>query len=132
MELPALWASLVAQLVKNLPAMQETQVRFLGWEDPLEKGMTIHSSILIGKIPWTEEPAGYSPRGRKNQTQFSDKTATTVLGPLNSDLHLELLMLLSPADLDSITHWFSWFFSVQSSRPKDLVLSLRGHMSHFL
>ena len=39
-------ASLVAQLVKNLPAMQETQVQFLGWEDPLEKGMAIHSSIL--------------------------------------------------------------------------------------
>ena len=49
-------ASLVAQMVKNLPAMQETCVQSLGWEDPLEKGMIIHSSILAWKIPWTEEP----------------------------------------------------------------------------
>ena len=47
-----LWASLVAQMVKNLPAMQETQVRSLGWEDPLKKGMAIHSSILLAwRIP---------------------------------------------------------------------------------
>ena len=50
------WASLVAQTVKNPPAMQETWVRSLGWEDPLEKGMATHSSILAWKIPWTKEP----------------------------------------------------------------------------
>ena len=44
-------ASLVTQLVKNLPAMQETQVRFLGWEDPLEEGMATHSSVLAWRIP---------------------------------------------------------------------------------
>ena len=49
-------ASLVAQLVKNLPAMQETLVRFLGREDPLEKEMATHSGILAWRIPWTEEP----------------------------------------------------------------------------
>ena len=48
--------SLVAQMVKRLPAMQETGVRFLGWEDPLEKEMAIHSSTLAWKIPWMEEP----------------------------------------------------------------------------
>ena len=48
--------SLIAQLVKNLPAVWETWVRFLGQEDPLEKEMAIHSSILAWKIPWTEEP----------------------------------------------------------------------------
>ena len=48
--------SLVAQMVKCLPAMRETQVRFLGREDPLEKEMAIHSSTLAWKIPWTEEP----------------------------------------------------------------------------
>ena len=53
-----LGASLVAQLVKNLPTMQETWVRFLGQEDPLEKEMTTHSSILAWRIPWTEEPGG--------------------------------------------------------------------------
>ena len=49
-------ASLVAQSVKNLPAMQETQVQFLGQEDPLEKEMATHSSIIDWRIPWTEEP----------------------------------------------------------------------------
>ena len=52
----------VAQTVKTLPAMQETQVRSLGWEDPWEKQMAIRSSILAWKIPWTE---GYSPWGHK-------------------------------------------------------------------
>ena len=47
------WASLVAQLVKNLPAMQKTWVQSLGWEDPLEKGRASHSSILAWRIPWT-------------------------------------------------------------------------------
>ena len=46
----------MAQLVKNPPAMQKTQVQSLGWEDPLEKGITIHSNILVWRIPWTEEP----------------------------------------------------------------------------
>ena len=50
------WASLVAQLAKSPPAMQETWVPFLCWEDPLEKGMATHSSILAWEIPWTEEP----------------------------------------------------------------------------
>ena len=48
-------ASLVAQMVKNLPAMKETRVRSLGWGDPLEKEMATHSSPLAWKIPWTEE-----------------------------------------------------------------------------
>ena len=49
---------LLAQMVKNLPAMQKTQVGSLAGEDPLEKGMTTHSSILAWRIPWTEEPGG--------------------------------------------------------------------------
>ena len=53
-------ASQVAQLVKNLPAMQEMWVRFLGQEDPLEKEMATHSSIVAWKIPWTKEPGGLS------------------------------------------------------------------------
>ena len=50
------WASLVAQMVKNSAAMQETHTQSLGWEDPLEEGMAAHSSILAWRIPWTEEP----------------------------------------------------------------------------
>jgi len=53
-----LGASLVAQMVKNLPVMQETRVQSLGWKDPLEEEMTTHSSILAWRIPWTEEPGG--------------------------------------------------------------------------
>ena len=50
-------------MVKNMPAMQESQVQFLGQEDPLEKEMEIHSSILAWKIPWTEEPGGLQSTG---------------------------------------------------------------------
>ena len=50
------WVSLVAQMVKNLPATQETKIRSLDWEDPLEERMSTHSSILAWRIPWTEEP----------------------------------------------------------------------------
>ena len=50
------WASLIAQLVKNLPAMQDTSIQFLGWEDPLEKRMATHASILAWRLPWIEEP----------------------------------------------------------------------------
>ena len=56
-------ASLVVQTVKKLPAMQETQVQSLGWEDPLEKEMATHSSILIWRVPWTEEPGGLQSIG---------------------------------------------------------------------
>ena len=57
------YPSLVAQLVKNLPAMQETWVRSLGWEDSLEKGTATHSSILAWRIPWTEEPGRLQATG---------------------------------------------------------------------
>ena len=50
-------------MVKNSPTVQETRVRFLGWEDPLEKEVAIHSSVLAWEIPWTEEPGGLQPRG---------------------------------------------------------------------
>ena len=56
-------ASLVAQMVKNLPAMQEIHVRSLGWEDPLEKGTATHSSVLAWRIPWAEELGGLQSMG---------------------------------------------------------------------
>ena len=56
-------ASLVAQRLKHLPAMQETWVQSLGWEDPLEKEMATHSSILARRIPWMEEPGGLESTG---------------------------------------------------------------------
>ena len=61
-------ASLVAQLVDNLPAMQETWVRSLGWDDPLEKGKATHSSILAWRIPWTVQPMVGSQSGTRLRT----------------------------------------------------------------
>ena len=66
------WASLVAQMVKNLSVMQETQVRSLGQDDPLEKGMATFSNILARRIPWTEEPGGTVPGVAKSWTWLSD------------------------------------------------------------
>ena len=63
MHTPMFIASLVAQMVKNLPAMWETWVQSLSWEDPLEKGTAIHSSILAWSIPWTEEPSRLQSMG---------------------------------------------------------------------
>ena len=65
-------ASLVAQTVKNLPAIQETWVRSMGREDPLEKRMVTHSSILAWRIPWTEEPS-------ELQSTESDRTGGQTL-----------------------------------------------------
>ena len=65
----------MAQMIKNLPAMQETWVRSLGWEDPLEEGMTTHSSILAWRIPWTEEPGGLQPMGSQAEPGILDSTA---------------------------------------------------------
>ena len=56
-------ASLVAQMVKRLPALVETWVQSLGWQDPLEKEMATHSSTLASKIPWMEEPGGLQSMG---------------------------------------------------------------------
>ena len=58
-----LWASLLAQMVRNLPAMQETQVQSLGGKDPLEKGMATHSTLLAWRILWTEGPGGLESMG---------------------------------------------------------------------
>ena len=63
------WASLVAQVVKNPPAMQEAWVQSLGWEDPLEEGMAAYSSILAWRIPQTEEPGRLQSRGLQGVRQ---------------------------------------------------------------
>ena len=66
------WASLVAQMVKNLSTMQETQVQSLGGEDPLEKEMATHYSILTWEISWTGSFVGYNPLFAKSWTGLSD------------------------------------------------------------
>ena len=67
---------MVAQMVKNVPAVRETWVRSLGWEDLLEKEMATHSSILAWKIPWTEKPGRLQSMGLQSQTRLSDFTFT--------------------------------------------------------
>ena len=62
----------MAQIVKNLPAVQEMQVQSLGWEDPLEKEMAAHFNILAWRIPWTKEPGELWSMGLRNPTQLSD------------------------------------------------------------
>ena len=82
------WASLVAQLVKNPPAMRETWVWSLGWEDPLEKGKTTHSSILAWRIPWTMQSMGIT----KSQAGLDDfhfrLWATAVITALSPTIRL--------------------------------------------
>ena len=84
------WASLVTQLVKNLPAMKETWVRSLGWEDPLEKGKAIHSSTLAWRIPWTIQSMGLQ------RVEHDSATFTSVfkLKSLNTISYVFLTMLL--------------------------------------
>ena len=74
------WASLVAQLVKNSPAMQETWIRSLGREDPLEKGKATHSSVLAWEIPWTEEPdpSSFMPSSR-GSSPLGDQTPVSCI-----------------------------------------------------
>jgi len=76
---PNAWASLVTQMVKNLPAVQETQVQSLDWEDPLEEEMATCSSILAWRIPWTEELVGYGPWGLK-ESDTTEQLTHTCLG----------------------------------------------------
>ena len=83
-----IWASLVAQMVKNLPAMRETWVRPLGQEDPLEKELVTHFSILAWRIPWMEEPGGLLAMGLKEL----DITERLTL------LLLKLFCYLAPTD----------------------------------
>ena len=78
MYLCSIGTSLVAQMVKHLLAMQDTQLRSLSWEDPLEKDMAIHSRTMAWKIPWTEKPRRLQPIGvTKSQTRLSDFTFTS-------------------------------------------------------
>ena len=74
-----MWASLVAQAVKNLPVMQDTQVQSLGGEDPLEKGVATHAGTLAWRIPWTEEPdRPQSPESQKAGHNWTTYTLAEV------------------------------------------------------
>ena len=82
------WASVVAQMVKNTSATLETWVQSLGWEDPLEGGMAIHSSILAWRIPWTKEPG--RPQSMGSQRVWNDWVTDTSSNFRSIHLSLEL------------------------------------------
>ena len=92
------WASLVAQLVKNLPTMRETWVRSLGWEDPLEKGKATHSSILAWRIPWTIQSMGSQRVGHDWATSTQKKKrspnswASNYIAPVYDGAFLHFLL----------------------------------------
>ena len=92
-------ASLMVQMVKNSPAMQETQVQSLGWEGPLEEGMATHSRILAWSIPWTEEPGGLRPTGlqsvrhdREHSTAYR-YTCISIIVPTQCEMVLFLMCI---------------------------------------
>ena len=85
--------SLVAQMAKNLPAMQETRVQSQGWKGPLEKGMATHSSILAWGIPWTAEASGLQSMELQSWAQPSD-----------SHTHISMKHLVHTSTLDSTRH----------------------------
>ena len=87
-------ASLVAQMVKHLPAMQETWVQSLGWEDLLEKAMATHSSILAWKIHGQRNLIGYSPWGRK-EVDTTEQLHFQFFFPCNSSCHCSVLYFAS-------------------------------------
>ena len=89
-------ASLVAQTVKNLPAMKEPRVQSLDWEDPPEKGMATHSSFLACRIQWSEDLAGCSPWGHKK----SDMTEGVIL-------HFHYVCLHFVVGVCLLACWFS-------------------------
>ena len=90
----------MAQRLKRLPPMRETQVRSLGWEDPLEKEMATHSSTLAWQIPWTKEPGRLQSMGLQSRTRLSDFTFFRTLEML---VHFYLVLAVF-----SNLHFFQW------------------------
>ena len=105
-------ASLVAQTVKCLSTMQETGVQSLGWEDPLEKEMAIHSSTIAWKIPWTEEPGRLQSMGSQ---RVGHDWATSLSLPHCRRILYQLSHKGSPRTLE----WVSCHFPSGSSRPRN-------------
>ena len=116
-------ASLVAQMVKNLPAMQKAQVHSLGRDDPLEKGMATHSSVLACRIPWTEEPGGLQSMGSQRiRHDWATNTFTLSLALLPA--------LFSPPNGQPPRQhrpWLAWPAGITSRLPAPPTLTLKPH-----
>ena len=99
------WISLVAQLVKNLPAMREICVQSLGWEHPLEEGMAAHSSIFAWRTPWTEGPRGLQSLGHKESDTTEQLSTAQHRGDLQRGLARVFVFLFrSVQQRDSLMH----------------------------
>ena len=137
----AYWGFLVAQMVKNMPVMQEIWVQSLGWKDILEKGMATHSSILAWKIPWTRNLAGYSPWGHKESdtTQrlplaYWVNQAFTMAQTTRKQLHIKtwvsltkiLWSYLSNAELAPVGDHGFWFpIAYRGTGPQYIILTFK-------
>ena len=117
------YASLVAQLVKNLPARQETRVQAQCWEDLLEKEMGTHSSILAWRIPWTEEPGGlHTVHGvARVRHDFTTKPPTTTNNKFLWTLKFSTYKVISYAKSNNFTTFLTWmhFFFLPKSCVKN-------------
>ena len=98
------WGFLVAQMVKNLPAMQETWVPSLGWEDPLEKGMDTHSRILAWRIPWAEEPGRQQSMGSQ-RVRYGWATNTVLLPHIHRRVKLDYQHVPSEKITGDLPYW---------------------------
>ena len=126
------WASLVAQRVKNLPAMRETGVGSLGREDPLEKGMATHSSIVAWRIPWTEELGGLQSMGSQRVRQACETNTHThhimypyagmAMAPHSSTLAWEIPWTEEPGRLQSMDG-----VAKSRTRPSDFTFTSHFH-----
>ena len=99
---PWQWAPLLAQMVKNLPTMQETWLQSLGWEDPLEKEMAAHSSTPAWRVPGQRSLAGYSPRGRRVRHDWATDTCPRLFSPNHEWPLITALDVFGPGPLPAL------------------------------
>ena len=107
------WASLVAQRVKNLPAMWETRVRSLGWKDFLKKGMATQSSILAWRIPWTDKPGWLQSMGHKESDMTKRLTHTHTC--IHTHTHTHRVMIQNMSIITTSTLHIALFLTITTS-----------------
>ena len=122
------WASLVAQMVKNLPAVWETWVQSLSWEDPLQEGMTTHSSILAWRIlPWTEEPGGLQSMGlQRVRHDWATKHSAQRFVILSKVSQRRKNIVCHPLYVESEKKWYKWTCKIEANSQTQNELIFQG------